>query len=39
VKAGHKMITGAFVKAPVTQTTTFTADFAGIGRVSATITP
>lgn len=39
IKAGHKMITGAFVKAPITQTTTFTATFAGIGSVTATITP
>jgi len=39
VKAGDKMITGAFVKAPVTTTTTFTAEFAGIGSVTATITP
>lgn len=39
VKAGHKMITGAFVKAPVTTTTTFTAEFAAIGSVTATITP
>jgi len=39
IKAGHKMITGAFVKAPVTKTTTFTAEFAGIGSVTATITP
>lgn len=39
VKAGHKMITGAFVKAPVIAKTTFTAEFAGIGSVTATITP
>lgn len=39
VKAGHKLITGAFVKAPVNDTTTFTAEFAGIGSVTATITP